>query len=278
MKTLQISHPASGGPVHSVDVPMLGLGVFRMSDAEVEEAVSTALAAGYRHIDTAALYANEAAVGRAIAAAAVPRSQIHITTKLWRDARSTADVLNGFEASRAALGVAVVDLYLVHAPVAEGSREAVWRGMEQLLEQGSVRAIGVSNHGLHHLRELLAFAQIGPAVNQLELTPYLQRRELVAFCRAQGIALTAYSPLTKGEKLDAPELLQVSGRLRRTPAQILLRWGLEQGYIVIPKSKTPSRIRENGAIFDFALPEDVREQMAQWDDHLVTGWDPVREP
>ena len=279
MERISISHLAGGPAVHEIRVPVLGLGVYQSPPGRVtRNAVAWALEAGYRHIDTAALYRNEADVGRAIRESGIPRAEIHVTTKLWRDARSAEDVRRAFEASRSKLGVERVDLYLVHAPVAVDARRAVWRGMEQLLEAGDTRAIGVSNFGVQHLEELFRHAEIRPAVNQLELSPFLQRRELVSFCRGHGIALTAYSPLTKGHRLGDARVGAIAARHGRTPAQVLIRWGLDQGFVTIPKSVRRERIYENAAVFDFALSPTDRDELASLEEGLTTGWDPVSEP
>jgi diketogulonate reductase-like aldo/keto reductase len=265
--------------LHEVRVPVLGLGVYQSpAGRATRNAVACALEAGYRHIDTAALYDNEADVGRAIRESGIPRSEIHVTTKLWCDARSADDVRRKFETSRGKLALDQVDLYLVHAPVGAAARRAVWHGMEQLLRAGDVRAIGVSNFGVQHLEELFRHAEIRPAMNQLELSPFLQRRELVAFCRRHGIALTAYSPLTKGRRLDDGRLRAIAERHRKSPAQVLIRWGLEQGFAVIPKSVRRERILENLAVFDFALSATDLGQLSGCEEGLITGWDPVSEP
>ena len=278
-KSVRIAHEAGDARVHEIDVPLLGLGVYQSAPGRAtRQAVAWALEAGYRHIDTAALYRNEADVGAAIRESALPRSEIHVTTKLWIDARTEADVRRAFEQSRRALGLEQVDLYLVHAPVAPGARRAVWRGMEELLAQGAVRAIGVSNFGEHHLKELFEHAEIRPSMNQLELSPWLQRRALVEFCRERRIAITAYSPLTRARRLGDAGLAAIASRHGRTPAQVLVRWALEQGWVVIPKSVRRERIRENAAVTDFALDEAALARMTGWEEGLVTGWDPVSQP
>ena len=278
-RSVRIEHEAGGGSVHAIDVPLLGLGVYQSPPGRAtRQAVAWALEAGYRHVDTAALYRNEADVGAAIRESGLPRAEIHVTTKLWIDARTEDDVRRELERSRRALGLEQVDLYLVHAPVAPGARRSVWRGMEQLLAEGAVRAIGVSNFGERHLTELFDHAEIRPAMNQLELSPWLAREALVEFCREQRIAITAYSPLTKARRLSHPALAAIAARHGKTPAQVLVRWALEQGWVVIPKSVRRERIRENAAVFDFALDEAARAEMSGWEEGLVTGWDPVSQP
>ena len=278
-RSVRIAHEARGARVHEIDVPLVGLGVYQSRPGRAtRQAVAWALEAGYRHIDTAALYRNEADVGAAIRESALPRSGIHVTTKLWIDARTEEDVRRAFEKSRRALGLEQVDLYLVHAPVAPVARRAVWRGMERLLGEGAVRAIGVSNFGERHLTELFESAEVAPAMNQLELHPWLQRRSLVDFCRERRIAITAYSPLTKGRRLGDARLAAIAARHGRSPAQVLVRWALEQGWVVIPKSVRQERVRENAAVRDFTLDEAALAEMSGWEEGLVTGWDPVSQP
>jgi diketogulonate reductase-like aldo/keto reductase len=232
-----------------VDVPVLGLGVWKLVKGRAgERAIVAALEAGYRHIDTAQGYDNEKTVGKAVRASGIPREQIFVTTKFLP---GRSDSLLEAERSVERLGLGPIDLYLVHDP----RRDPVWAwaGMEAALARGLTRSIGVSNFAPPDLDALLAVAQVPPAVNQLQLNPFAHRRALVSACEARGIAVEAYSPLTHGADLADPVIASVAARLGRTPAQIMLRWGLEHGFIVLPKSNHPERQAENAAIFDFAL-------------------------
>jgi diketogulonate reductase-like aldo/keto reductase len=257
-------------------IPQVGLGVWQ-SGAATKKAVLAALAAGYRHIDTAAVYGNEAIVGAAIAESGVPRSELFVTTKLWNSDHGYDKALRAFDASLKRLRLQYVDLYLIHWPVAELRLES-WRALEQLASEQRARAIGVSNYLTAHLRELVPVAKILPAVNQIELTPFLQRADTVALCRELGIVLEAYSPLTHGQRLEHPALLEVARRAGRSAAQVLLRWGLQRGYVVLPKSVKPERIVENAALFDFSLDDAAMASLDQLEEGLVTGWDPATQP
>ncbi|HZN92999.1 MAG TPA: aldo/keto reductase, partial [Myxococcales bacterium] len=234
----------SGG----VEIPRVGLGVFQSARGEeTRRAVSEALRLGYRHIDTARIYGNEGDVGAAVRESGVPRGEVFITTKLWNDDQGYDTALRAFDASLKRLALDHVDLYLLHWPV-PGKRLESWRALERLLADGRVRAIGVSNFMAHHLDELLGHAKVPPAVNQIELSPFLQQREVREACERHGIAVEAYSPLTKGLRLGHPVVVSVAGRVQRSPAQVLLRWGLQHGLIVLPKSTRAERIRENAAL------------------------------
>lgn len=265
---------------NGVEIPRLGLGVYRAAaGAETRNAVLWALEAGYRHVDTAAAYGNEADVGRAIRESGIPRANVFVTTKLWNDDHGYDAALAAFDASLERLGFDYVDLYLIHWPVPELRLES-WRALERLYEEGRAHAIGVSNYMVQHLEELLAHCTVVPAVNQIELTPWSwrTRRDVVELCRAHGIALEAYSPLTKGRKLGDPTLRAVAERVGRTPAQVLIRWALERDLIVIPKSANRGRIRENADVFDFTLSPADMERLEALDEGLVTGWDPTSAP
>lgn len=239
---------------NGVPMPWLGLGVWQAgNDGETERAVRAAIDAGYRSIDTAKIYGNERGVGRAIRACGVRRQELFVTTKVWNDDVRRDRVPAAFEESLKLLGLDYVDLYLVHWPIA-GKITKAWRAMEQIAASGRVRAIGVSNHLLPHLQELLAVAQTVPAVNQIEFHPYLQSRPLVEFCRGKKIQVEAWSPLMQGgEVLRDPAIAAIAGAHGKTPAQIVLRWNLQRGVVTIPKSVNPQRIAENAALFDFTL-------------------------
>jgi diketogulonate reductase-like aldo/keto reductase len=241
---------------NGVRIPQLGFGVFKVPDAETNAAVTQALAAGYRSIDTAKLYANERGVGTAIAESGIPRDEIFVTTKLWNGDQGHDSALAAFDRSLGELGLDHVDLYLIHWPMpARDLYVETWRALEKLLADGRTRAIGVSNFQPAHLRRLLAETEVVPAVNQLELHPNLQQAELRALHAEHGIATEAWSPLARGGLLDDPTITAIAEARGRTPAQVVLRWHLQLGNIVIPKSVTPERIRENFDVFDFELTD-----------------------
>jgi diketogulonate reductase-like aldo/keto reductase len=258
-------------------IPQVGLGVWQSPRGEVtRSAVEAALQLGYRHVDTAMIYRNEADVGRAVRESGVPREEVFVTTKLWNADQGFDMALRAFDASLERLGLEYVDLYLIHWPVPLKRRES-WRAFERLYEEKRARSIGVSNFLKPHLEELLAGAQVVPAVNQLELTPFLQRRETVALCQSRGIVLEAYSPLTRGLRLEHPVVVDVARDAKRTPAQVLLRWGVQHGFVVLPKSVNRARIAENGALFDFELDAKAMARLDALEEGLVTGWDPAQQ-
>jgi len=261
---------------NGVRMPWLGLGVFQVAgDAAAETAVRTAIEQGYRSIDTAALYGNERGVGRAIRAAGVPRDQLFVTTKVWNDDMRRDRVEAAFEESRRKLGLDYVDLYLLHWPVA-GKITPSWQALERLHRAGRIRAIGVSNHLIPHLDELLAAAEVVPAVNQIEFHPYLQSRPLVEYCRAKGIQVEAWSPLMQaGAILHDPVLGGIAARHGKTAAQVILRWEVQGGVVTIPKSVHAARLAENADIFDFALSGEEMQAIAALDCGRRHGADPA---
>jgi diketogulonate reductase-like aldo/keto reductase len=216
-------------------------------------------------------------VGQAIRDSGIPRAEVFVTTKLWNQDQGYDSALRAFESSLKRLGLEYVDLYLIHWPVAELRLES-WRALEQLFGDQRARSIGVSNFLTPHLKELAAKAKVLPAVNQIELTPFLQRHETSALCRELGIALEAYSPLTRGERLNHPAVLEIGARVQRSPAQVLLRWNVQHGAIVLPKSVTPARIAENAALFDFELDASAMARLDGLEEGLVTGWNPADQP
>ncbi|MDF2658675.1 MAG: hypothetical protein K0Q94_1466 [Paenibacillus sp.] len=239
---------------NGVRMPWLGLGVWKVTEGqEVEHAVRTAIETGYRSIDTAAVYGNEEGVGRAIRDSGVSRDELFVTTKVWNADQGYDSTLAAYEQSLGKLGLEYVDLYLIHWPV-KGKYKDTWKALEHLYEQGRVRAIGVSNFHVHHLDDLLQDAVVKPMVNQVEYHPRLSQRPLLAYCQKNGIQMEAWSPLMQGKELISHELLVGLGqKYGKSPAQIILRWDLQNGVVTIPKSVTPSRIRENADIFDFQL-------------------------
>jgi 2,5-diketo-D-gluconate reductase A len=259
---------------NGVPIPQLGLGVFEVSFNETQSLVESALEAGYRHIDTAAAYGNEAAVGAAIAASGIARDEIFVTTKLRNGEQSQAK--EAFEASREALGVEVIDLYLIHWPVpALGRYVDAWRSLEEIYHDGGARAIGVSNFLPGHIETLLASTTVVPAVNQFELHPTFQQAELWSTCRALNIAVEAYSPLGRGADLDAATVRSPSKTYGVTPAQIVLAWQLAAGNIAIPKSASPVRVRENLVAVEISLSAADLAAIAAMESGARTGGDPA---
>ncbi|MEC0209489.1 aldo/keto reductase [Paenibacillus ehimensis] len=246
---------------NGVRMPWLGLGVWKTKEGdEVVQAVQHALEAGYRSIDTAAVYGNETGVGQALQASSIPRDLLFVTTKVWNADQGYDSTLRAFEESRRKLQLEVIDLYLIHWPV-KGKYKETWKALEKLYKDGLVRAIGVSNFKVHHLEDLLQDSEIVPAVNQVEFHPLLNQQELRTFCKEHKIQLEAWSPLMQGN-LDLPLLSELADKYGKTPAQIILRWDLQHGVVTIPKSIRESRIRENIDVFDFTLSD---EDMARLD-------------
>ncbi len=259
-------------------IPQVGLGVWQSPrGAGTRDAVRTALELGYRHVDTARVYGNEADVGEGVRQSGVPREQVFVTTKLWNDDHGYDEALRALDASLARLGLDYVDLYLIHWPV-PGKRRESWRALERAFAGGKARAIGVSNYMEHHLKELLGEAKIAPHVNQIELTPFLQRRETTALCAKHDIVVEAYSPLTRGQRLADPAVVAAARATKRTPAQVLLRWNVQHGHVVLPKSVHRERIAENAAIFDFTLDAPTMAALDALEENLATGWDPATQP
>ncbi|GLW54872.1 aldo/keto reductase [Kitasatospora phosalacinea] len=260
---------------NGVEMPQLGFGVFQVPDEETTAAVATALAAGYRSVDTAAVYGNERGVGRALAASGLPREELFVTTKLWNTDQGHDATLRAFDASLDALGLEYLDLYLIHWPAPARDLYAdSWKAVERLAAEGRIRAAGVSNFRPAHLTRLIEAGGLVPAVNQVELHPGLQQAELRAFHAAHGIATEAWSPLAQGAVLDDPAVTAIAARTGRSPAQVVLRWHLQLGNVVIPKSVTPARIRQNLDVLDFALTADDLAALAASDRDLRTGPDP----
>ncbi|MFD8076305.1 aldo/keto reductase [Streptomyces sp. NPDC059718] len=260
---------------NGVTMPQLGFGVFQVPDADTAAAVTSALESGYRSIDTAAIYGNEAGVGQALAASGIARDELFVTTKLWNGDQGYDSTLAAFDASLAKLGLDHVDLYLIHWPApARDTYLDTWRAFEKIHAEGRARAIGVSNFQPAHLQRLIDNSDVVPAVNQVELHPQLQQAELRAFHARHGIATEAWSPLAQGAVLKDPVITGIAGRLGRTPAQVILRWHLQLGNVVIPKSVTPERIRENLDVFDFALSDADVAAITALDNGTRIGPDP----
>jgi 2,5-diketo-D-gluconate reductase A len=256
-------------------IPTIGLGVWQTPAEDTERAVGAALSAGYRHVDTAAVYGNEAEVGRALAASGVPRDDVYVVTKLWNANHGYDKTLRAFDASLDKLGVDYLDLYLIHWPVpATNDYVDTFKAFAHLRDQGRVRSIGVSNFAPEHLRTLIDATGIVPAVNQIELHPRLMQQELRDLHASLGIATEAWSPLGQGSLLADPTVAKVAEAHAKTPAQVLIRWHVQLGNIVIPKSVNPVRIESNFDVFDFELSEQDMASIASLDDGTRLGPDP----
>ncbi|RUS30793.1 aldo-keto reductase [Jimgerdemannia flammicorona] len=296
-------------------IPALGFGVYQVEPGDkAVQAILWALEAGYRNIDTAACYANEESVGEAIRKrlvsshfrasenyvmssslqsppsppplaqymnygifhSGIPREEIWVTTKLWDDSHGYTNAISAFEFSLEKLGLDYVDLYLIHSPYpGKKLRTESWKGLEELHRKGLVKSIGVSNYGIHHLKELLSICTIKPVVNQIEVTPYLTREDLVAFCNGQNIRVEAYSPLTMGQKLKDPTLVSIARKHGKQPAQILIRWSLQRGFIPLPKSVHKERIIANADVFGWEISAEDMDALTGLNEDFVTEWDPT---
>ncbi|WP_132249145.1 aldo/keto reductase [Methylobacterium segetis] len=247
-------------------MPQLGFGVYQLAEADAPDIVGRAIGAGYRSIDTAAIYGNERGVGQAIREAGVGREDLFVTTKLWNDSQGSGAARRAFDESLTRLGLEHVDLYLIHWPCPERNLYLeTWRALAALREEGRALSIGVSNFTVAQLERIIGETGIVPAINQIELHPRFQQAELRAFHEAHGIVTESWSPLGQGKELADPVLTRIAGAHRRTPAQIVLRWHLETGLVAIPKTATPARIAENIGVFDFALGEEDRRAIASLD-------------
>lgn len=263
---------------NGVAMPRLGLGVYQIGRGDpTRRAVRWALQAGYRLIDTAALYGNEREVGEAIGESGLSRSDVFVTTKLWNSDHGYRATLRAFQQSLARLGLEYVDLYLIHWPVPELRAES-WRAMEELYDSGLCRAIGVSNYTIAHLQQVLDSARHRPVVNQVELSPFLTQPDLRSFCQAHHIHVQAYSPLAKGRRMDHRLLRRLAATYNRAPAQLMLRWALQHGLSVIPKSSRYERIEQNAQVFDFELAEKDMALLDDLNEELRLAWDPTTVP
>lgn len=260
---------------NGVSIPLLGFGTYKMhTGKETEAAIGCALEVGYRSVDTAAFYGNEKSVGKAIAGSGIPRNEVFITTKVWNADQGYKFTLKAFETSLRQLGMDYVDMYLIHWPVQRKFQDT-WRALEYLYDQKAVRAIGVSNFLPHHLDALLANANVVPAVDQVELHPMLAEKQLREYCQGKNIAIEAWSPLMRGgDILQNPVIADLAEKHGKTPAQIVLRWDVQQDIVVIPKSVSPERIRQNIEVFDFELSDEDMHEIDQLDLGVRTGPDP----
>lgn len=270
MKNLQSTTTLHNG----VEMPWLGLGVFKVEEGqELVHAVKTAIENGYRSIDTAAIYGNEAGVGQGIREANIAREDLFITSKVWNSDLGYEATIAAYEESLRKLGLDYLDLYLIHWPVAGKYKEA-WRALETLYKEGRIRAIGVSNFQIHHLEDLMKDAEIKPMVNQVEYHPRLTQQDLLAFCQQHTIQLEAWSPLMQGQLLDNAELQEIADKHGKSVAQVILRWDLQNGVITIPKSTKEHRIIENATVFDFELTAEDMDCINSMNENYRVGPDP----
>jgi 2,5-diketo-D-gluconate reductase A len=261
---------------NGVEIPQLGFGVYQVPPEDTADAVTTALELGYRHIDTAEMYGNEKGVGEAVARSGIDRSEIFVTSKLNNGFHRRDDALRAFDQSLADLGFEQLDLFLIHWPLPGIDVDYVetWKALEEIYASGRVRAIGVSNFKPHHLRRLFSDTEIRPAVNQIEIHPYLAQDDVRAFDADHEIVTEAWSPIAQGKVLDDPAITAIAERLERTPAQVVLRWHIQRGDVVFPKSVTRERIAENFALFDFELGAEDMATVTGLDRGERTGPDP----
>jgi len=256
----------------------IGLGVYQSPPGRVtRNAVNFALRVGYRHVDTARIYGNEADVGEAVRESGVPRGDLFVTTKLWNSDQGYDSTFRACEASLKRLGLDYLDLYLVHFPVPDVRKES-WSAMGTLLKKGRCRAIGVSNFTIRHLEELIEESHVIPSVNQVEFHPFLYQKELLKYCQKRGIQVEAYSPLARGERLKHPRIISLKTKYSKSPAQLMIRWGIQHGLVVIPKSTREERIRENSQVFDFDISDDDMRSLDSLNEDLRLNWDPTNVP
>lgn len=272
MKNLQSTTTLHNG----VKMPWFGLGVYKVEEgSEVVNSVKAAIEAGYKSIDTAALYENEEGVGKAIAESNVPREELFITSKVWNSAQGYDSTIAAFDESMKKLGLEYLDLYLIHWPVPKLNKyKETWKALEKLYKDGRVRAIGVSNFKEHHLKDLITTCEVKPMVNQVEYHPRLTQTSLHEFCKHNEIQLEAWSPLMRGELLNEPNLLKIAQKYNKSVAQIILRWDLQNEVVTIPKSIKPHRIKENADIFDFELSREDMEKISSLNQDQRIGPDP----
>lgn len=269
-KNLQATTTLNNG----VKMPWIGLGVYKVEDGQTAiHAVKYAIENGYRSIDTAAFYQNEVGVGKGIKESGVPREEIFVTSKVWNSDQGYESTLKAFDDSLNKLGFDYLDLYLIHWPV-KGKYKETWKALERLYKDGKVRAIGVSNFHIHHLKDLLEDAEIKPAVNQVEYHPHLTQVELHEFCKKEGIQLEAWSPLKKGRVLNEAVIVDIANKYGKTPAQVIIRWDLQNEVVTIPKSINEHRIIENANVFDFELTENEMNKMNGLNINDRSGADP----
>ena len=263
---------------NNVQMPILGLGVYQTPPGRVtQNSVKSALKVGYRHVDTARIYGNEADVGEAVRESGIPREDLFVTTKLWNSDQGYDSALRACESSLKRLGLEYLDLYFVHFPVPDVRKES-WRAMETLLKKGRCRAIGVSNFTIRHLAELTEESDVIPSVNQVEFHPFLYQKELLDYCQRKRIQVEAYSPLARGERFKHPRIASLAEKYSKTPGQLMIRWSIQHGLAVIPKSTREERIRENSQVFDFDISDDDMMSLDSLNEDLRLNWDPTNIP
>ena len=263
---------------NGVRIPRLGLGVYQSPPGQItKKAVEYALKVGYRHIDTARIYGNEADVGKAVRDSGIKRDDVFVTTKLWNGDQGYESALKACGDSLKKLGLKYLDLYLIHWPV-QNTREESWRALVKLQKDGKCRSIGVSNYTVRHLTELSQQSDIVPAVNQVEFSPFLYQKQLLDYCEKHEIQLEAYSPLTQGEKLNQSVVQGIAKKHSKTPAQVLIRWGIQHNLVTIPKSVREERIKENSEVFDYNLTLDEMKTLDSLDENFRNSWDPTNMP
>lgn len=270
---------------NGVKIPCIGYGTFLMDDAAAEKTVIDAVNAGYRHIDTASYYGNETGIGAAVRNCGVPREELFVTSKLWNDDQGYDATLKAFDKTMNKLGLDYLDLYLIHWPAPAKIRDRyreynreTWRAFEKLYNEGRIKAIGVSNFLVHHLKPLMEAAEIQPMVNQLELHPAYPQREIVNFCKENDILVEAWSPLMRGRALDNPLLLELSKKYGKSVAQLLVRWCVQYGVLPLPKTQNPGRMAENADVFGFELSTEDVKKMRELEVLGRTGGDPDNAP
>ena len=260
---------------NNIEIPRLGFGVYLSKPGkETFCAVTWALKAGYRHIDTARAYKNEGDVGKAIKESNLKREDIFVTTKLWNQDQGYENALKAFDASMDDLSLDYVDLYLIHWPV-EGKRRESWRALEKIYQEGRAKSIGVSNYTIKHLKEMDNYAEVKPVINQVEFHPFLYQEDLLEYCKIKNVQLEAYSPLARAERLDDPNIKEIADKYKKSPAQIMIRWSLQQDLVVIPKSAHRDRINENADVFDFEITEEDMEKLKSLNEEFRIAWDPT---
>ncbi|MDQ3076231.1 MAG: aldo/keto reductase [bacterium] len=268
---------------NGVEMPVIGFGTYKIPEGEeVENAVKWAFNAGYRMIDTAKIYKNEEGVGRAIKQYGLLREEFFITTKVWNEDQGYENTLEAIDQSLKKLGLAYVDLYLVHWPTADpevnksiNKREETWKAMEEIYKSGKAKAIGVSNYTMSHLREMEEYATIMPAVNQVEFNPFLYQEGLLNYCKKNNIVLEAYCPLARAKRLEEKHIVEIAKKYNKTPAEIFIRWSLQRGAVPIPKSVHKDRIKENIDVFDFELSEEDMKLLDRLDENMHLASDPT---
>ena len=259
-------------------IPVVGLGTWKSEPGEATyKAVLDSINAGYRHIDTARAYDNEADVGKAVQDAEINRNELFITTKLWNRHQGYDEAIEACEKSLARLGCDYIDLYLIHWPL-KGKRNDSWRALIELQKRGLCRSIGVSNFTIDNLKELEEKFGILPAANQVEFHPYHYQKDLLEYCNSKNIVIEAYSPLVHAKRMDEERLVAISEEIGKTPAQILIRWAIQRGMVVLPKSVNENRIIENFAVFDFEISDSLMKRLDDLDERYVTCWDPHNPP